>query len=405
MESGENRLYKEPADYANDRRARQFEQLKAFIGRERKKADERRRRYFQPDFASVPAYEDSTRTYRRELVGMLGWPLAGTVDKQKRDIPAATCEFVVRDALSDIYRLEIETDIDTDRGGVAPEAPSEAELEAASNVASEAAPEAVSDAASGAEAGAGERAAAALSLYGLLFLPRGDGPFPLVIVQHGGQGTPELCAGFYTESNYNDMVRRFLRRGFAVFAPQLHLWSTERGPENNRRNFDVQLKQLGGSITAVEIHKLTRALDYLQARPDVDAERIGMAGLSYGGFYTLFTTAIDTRIRAAYVSCFVNSRFVYDWSDWTWPNSGHTFLDAEVCGLVCPRPLYIESGLSDGLFEERYAAEEVSRARGFYERLGIPQRLKYKAFEGIHEFDKADDGVDFLCAALSADRP
>ena len=41
-----------------------------------------------------------------------------------------------------------------------------------------------------------------------------------------------------------------------------------------------------------------RALDILCARPDVDAGRIGMTGISQGGGLALIVAALDARVRA-----------------------------------------------------------------------------------------------------------
>jgi hypothetical protein len=216
-------------------------------------------------------------------------------------------------------------------------------------------------------------------------------PTPLVEIEF--VATDQLSHIYRLES-------RILRRGCAVFAPQLHLWSLEQGPTKDRKLVDNQLKQLGSSISSVEIFKLRRGLDYLQTRPDINKEKMGMAGLSYGGFYTLFTAAADVRIKAAYSSCFFNNRFVYDRSDWIWKNSGNTFLDAEIAGLICPRPLYIEVGLEDELFEATYAGGEADKVKRLYEQLRIPHQFQYHEFQGKHEFNKADAGIDFLCGFL-----
>lgn len=42
-----------------------------------------------------------------------------------------------------------------------------------------------------------------------------------------------------------------------------------------------------------------RGLDFLTARPEVNAERVGMFGISQGGGFTLATAALDRRLRAA----------------------------------------------------------------------------------------------------------
>ena len=41
---------------------------------------------------------------------------------------------------------------------------------------------------------------------------------------------------------------------------------------------------------------LFRTLDYLETRPDVDARRIGMIGVSMGGQETWITAALDPRV-------------------------------------------------------------------------------------------------------------
>lgn len=152
-----------------------------------------------------------------------------------------------------------------------------------------------------------------LKNYAMLFLPRGTKPCPVAIIQHGGGGTPELCAHFFSDSNYNNMTRRLLKRGIALLSPQLLLWRKGRfGKGYNRVYVDGQLKQLGGSVAALEIYGIQRWIDYLQTRADLDTGALGMTGLSYGGFYTLFATAADPRICAAYSSCFFNSRYRYD---------------------------------------------------------------------------------------------
>ena len=339
------RMYSESPDAANEHRGRMLREVHTLLRREQRKADKRRARFFAPDFRSIPAYESSLREYRKELARMLGWPLT---EPLRNDVPSAVIKPVGEDDLGRIYRIWIKT-------------------------------------------------LPGLHTYGLFFLPHGKGPFPLVVAQHGGMGTPELCSGFFGSANYNDMTRRVLRRGAAVFAPQLLLWSPDKfGPKYDKDAIDRRFKQIGGSLAALELHRIIRSLDYFVTRKDIAPNRIGMIGLSYGGFYTLFAAALDRRIRAAVSSCFFNDRKTYDFPDWSWFGAANRFLDAEVGAMVCPRPLYIEVSKKDEIFDVRLARPEAEKLAAVYRRLRIPERFRYKEHDEGHELDKADDGIDFL---------
>lgn len=343
-------LYSEIECIGNRYRIAQLKEYSELIDNMRWKADIHRKAYFKPDMSSVEKYKNSIVKYRHEFFKMLGWPLSDSLSGLEAVEPLV--EYVAEDSLGKIYRLSIE-------------------------------------------------AIEGLTAYGLLFIPYTPSPHALIIALHGGQGTPELCSGFYGPSNYNDMTRRVLKKGFAVFAPQLQLWGEKYGPDRKRAKIDIQLKQLGSSITAVEIFKIMRSLDYLTARQDIDSKRIGMLGLSYGGFYTLFTSAADERIKAAVSSCFFNNRYMYDREDRIWFNSANLFLDPEVCALICPRPLYIEVGKKDEIFDVKYVDEEFQKVRTVYKMLGVDDRLGFKKFDGAHELDVEDDGIEFLCKWLN----
>ena len=108
-------------------------------------------------------------------------------------------------------------------------------------------------------------------LGGLLF-QKGEQKKPLVIVSHGGLGTPELISGFYdgNTENYNGILDRVLQYDVHVFAPQWLLWHSDYEVPFDRARIDGALKSVGSSITAVELHGLFRILDWLEAQSYVD---------------------------------------------------------------------------------------------------------------------------------------
>ena len=218
---------------------------------------------------------------------------------------------------------------------------------------------------------------------------------PLVIAQHGGVGSPESAAGFYGgTANYNDMIDRILQFDSNVFAPQVLVWDSgtynEYSIKYDRCAIDARLKRVGSSAAAVEIYGITRIIDYFEAEADIVG--IGMLGLSYGGFYTLFTAALDTRIRSAISCSFFNKREDYAWCDWTWYQAAERFSDAEVACLVYPRRLCIEVGDKDATFRVPGAVSEMERLRKLCEKKDT-EWLQFIVFDGKHEFCQDDEPI------------
>jgi len=243
-------------------------------------------------------------------------------------------------------------------------------------------------------------------LYGMLYEHKDSDRAKknaLIIAQHGGLGSPEIVGSLVNDSaNYNHMVRRVIGEDRTVFAPQLLLWdrSVYEGKEYDRNAVDLRLRQFGGSITGLEVYCVMRCIDYFAGRDWIDGARVGMIGLSYGGMYTLYTAAADTRIKAALSSCWFNDRLEYKWPDWVFFNQANLFMDAEVGSLVLPRKLYVEIGTDDTLFDYRKAEADFERLRAYAEAEGRADSLRIKVFDGGHELDTAEDGIQFLLEGL-----
>jgi len=245
-----------------------------------------------------------------------------------------------------------------------------------------------------------------LHLNTLLFVPsdlKEDEKLPGIISQHGGLGSPELISGIWGDTfNYNDMTRRILKHRSVVIAPQLLIWPHDGAhdePQFDRHLINNALRQQGSSIMGLETYALTRVLDYLESLDIVDTDHLGMIGLSYGGYYTILTAAADTRIKAAISSCSFNRHYGdqrRSISDWCTTNAANTFMDAETAALAAPRALAIQVGEKDELFDYKLAQEEFSRLLPYYKAQGAEDRLSFRVFDGPHEFDKAEDDLNFF---------
>lgn len=240
-----------------------------------------------------------------------------------------------------------------------------------------------------------------IKFCGLLFVPFDvKEKVPLVIAIHGGEGTPELISDMYGQNYYSHIVRRLLDRNVAVFAPQLLIWDGKRfGDSFDRFEIDAKYKALGSSLTAFECECIIGALDYLIQADFVDSEKIGITGLSYGGYYSIVTAVLDERIKAVYSSCVFNDRAKYSRPDFVYKDMFEKFLDAETVALIYPRAVYIEAGKRDCFFSLEGAEKEYERLKKYYS--GQKNNLVFKITDSGHKYDDEDEGIEFLINKLN----
>ena len=229
---------------------------------------------------------------------------------------------------------------------------------------------------------------------------------PLVISQHGGAGTPELASGFYFDGstvNYHGMVTGLLPHRVHVFMPALLLWDPAfYGQPYDRIRLDAQLKRLGGSITALEVYAITRVLDYFETT--LNPLSFGMVGCSYGGHYTLFTTAAEPRIRSAISSSFFSTRRHYAWPDWTWRDAAALYDDPEIACLCYPRHICVETGDKDELFAVEYSNQATEAVMDYCKAADIDPDSWFDSivFPGIHEYNPDPAPVERMIRELEA---
>ncbi|MBO7678416.1 MAG: hypothetical protein J6S75_01965, partial [Thermoguttaceae bacterium] len=66
---------------------------------------------------------------------------------------------------------------------------------------------------------------------------------------------------------------------------------------------------LGRNAATFEVWDMTRALDYLQSRPDIIPDKLGVAGNSGGGTQTSYIMSLDDRVAVATPSCYICSLY------------------------------------------------------------------------------------------------
>jgi dienelactone hydrolase len=146
----------------------------------------------------------------------------------------------------------------------------------------------------------------ALHLHALLWRPRGHGPFPGILFNHGSghasgiaagdQRHPELLGPVFAKHGY--VFLYLFRRGDGLSAgqgiPSGDLMDRELAAKGQEARNRLQVRLLATE----EIGDVLAGLLFLRALPEVDAHDIGVAGHSFGGSLALLAAERDTTLRA-----------------------------------------------------------------------------------------------------------
>ena len=117
--------------------------------------------------------------------------------------------------------------------------------------------------------------AAGDTIEAYLILPEGSGPFPAVLFEHWSIGSRE---DFLPEAII--LAQRHHIAGIVPTRPTL--------TDGEDR-----------SEMVLQVREMRRALDLLEAQPEVDRTRLGFVGHSLGAIYGTSLLAVDTRIKTA----------------------------------------------------------------------------------------------------------
>ena len=149
----------------------------------------------------------------------------------------------------------------------------------------------------------------------------------------------------------------------------------------------------GYTPAGVECLNGIRGIDYLLSRPDVDAERIAVTGISGGGAATFWIAAADERVAAAapvsgmadlpsYVSNRVinghcDCMFLYNTFHWPW---------TRIAALVAPRPLRFVNSDKDRIFPMDANDRVINRLERVYSLYGASDRVDAVVSIGGHAY-------------------
>lgn len=123
-----------------------------------------------------------------------------------------------------------------------------------------------------------------------LCLPKGEGPWPVVLFLHGLGGSRDQAV--------TALAPFVCPLGVAV----LSIDAQQHG-ERKREGVEMFSADIPGMVAGFRqsIVDNRRALDYIASHPDLDAERVVLIGASMGGIMGSIVTALDKRINGAFL--------------------------------------------------------------------------------------------------------
>jgi dienelactone hydrolase len=231
------------------------------------------------------------------------------------------------------------------------------------------------------------------------------GRLPAVVCLHGSGGSRESMStkqfgnGPWQRPGAGSAHERFLgwarelaRRGYLTLA------MTQRGLDRRSPPINTQSNALlvqGRTGMGAVLYEIRQGLTYLEKRPDVDAARIGMTGLSFGGITTFYTWLLDDRVAAAAPICggvgsiavFIEQGSLgYHGTYWWVPGMLEKGDQADFAAAMAPRPLMVWGPTEDIGMPKAGVDRFASIVRPAYERAGKPEALVIHQRPGVHEF-------------------
>ncbi|MFN2627062.1 MAG: alpha/beta fold hydrolase [Gaiellaceae bacterium] len=231
-----------------------------------------------------------------------------------------------------------------------------------------------------------------LSVPTFLWEPEGEGPFPIVIMIHGG---PESQFRPQWLPSFTPLTQHLVASGYAVAAPNV------RGSTGYGRRYE-HLDD--GRLRLDSVRDLASLHDWLETRPRLDASSTVLYGRSYGGYMTLAGLAFHPERWAAGVESVGISNlvtFLENTSEWRrgvrereygWLDRDCDFLEAasplnSVDSIRAP--LFIQHGAND----PRVPLSETRQIHRVLTEKGIRCDLLVLADEG-HSIGKLSNRIE-----------
>ena len=264
-------------------------------------------------------------------------------------------------------------------------------------------------------------------LAAYLTVPKGDGPFPAVLLlhDHGGRfeigkekvirpfaapaemvSASETWVGRLYGGRY--LADELARRGYVTFVTDAINWG-ERGG-GGRTGQEVlasNLMHFGMSFAGLTAWEDQRAAEFLAEQPEVDRQRIASMGLSMGGHRAWQVAALSDQITAGVSICWIGTvkSMVGPGQNLTKGSSAYSMLHPgllvdldypDIASLAAPKPMLFYNGRFDRLFPQSGIQEAYAKLRAVWAAQNATDRLETRTWPVEHVFNVAMQEEAFL---------
>lgn len=149
----------------------------------------------------------------------------------------------------------------------------------------------------------------------------------------------------------------------------------------------------GLPLSGLQVYENMRAVDYLQSRPEVDPERIGITGASGGGNQTMYAGAYDERFKCVVPTCSVGTYQAYLGAACCLgevvPGAMSYTEEWGVLSLVAPRGLMLINATRDSFqFSVGEAKKSLEKARRVFRLFNVEDNARHAVFESRHDYSQ-----------------
>jgi dipeptidyl aminopeptidase/acylaminoacyl peptidase len=236
-----------------------------------------------------------------------------------------------------------------------------------------------------------------LELEGILIKPvdyQAGTRYPLAVLPHGGPEGVSLD-GWSTRAGYPAQL--FATRGYVVFMPNY------RGSAGRGTAFAcADHKDLGGK----EFGDVLTGIDQLVAQGLVDADRVGMGGWSYGGYFSaLAATVHSDRFRAAMIAAAITNwvsftgtteieheNSLVHWNLWPWDDMELAWSRSPLAHIANSKTAAL---IVHGSADTRVPTGQSQELYRGLRHLGVPTQLVMYPREG-HGISENVHALDFM---------